>query len=272
MPTPGRRRAVGWRPGPRRSRPRLASASISPSGWGLVRPRRGCPFRDRRRQPRGIPNLPTRPFTPAGGGRGKSRPGGPAAPRAARADRKSKVAAWGVGRSSAPLSGARTGSRTGNVDPVHDDRKSKVAAWGVGRPSAALSGARTGSRTGNVGLGNPVGGWAPTRRAATATGTRSRGGSERVREMRSARVVMVSDLRRGEGMAYILYSTSCTGLAFRAARESSPSSMGRNGLRILPRATGGAGPRGRRGEGGGSCQRARRAAPGPSRCGTPPPS
>ncbi len=163
---------------------------------------------------------------------------------------------------------------TGNVDPVHDDRKSKVAAWGVGRPSAALSGARTGSRTGNVGLGNPVGGWAPTRRAATATatGTRSRGGSERVREMRSARVVMVSDLRRGEGMAYILDYTSCTGLAFRAARESSPNSMGRNGLRILPRATGGAGPRGCRGEGGGSCQRARRAATGPSRCGTPPPS
>ena len=84
--------------------------------------------------------------------------------------------------------------------------------------------------------------------------------------------MMVSDLRRGEGMAYILDYTSCTGLAFRAARESSPNSMGRNGLRILPRATGGAGPRGRRGEGGGSCQRARRAATGPSRCGTPPPS
>jgi hypothetical protein len=117
--------------------------------------------------PGGSPTHQRAPSAPAGGGRGTSRPGGPAAPRGARAD-----------------------------------RESQVAAWGVGRPSAALPGARTGGRTGDVGLGHPVGGGAPTRRAATATGTRSRGGSQPVREMRSARVVMVFDLRRGEGMAY----------------------------------------------------------------------
>ena len=207
VPTPGRRRLWG---GVLRDQGGVARASRRPPsrlrGGAWSGPGGGARSETGGVSPGGSPTCQRAPSAPAGGGRGKSRPGGPAAPRAARADRKSKVAAWGVGRPSAPLSGAHTGSRTGNVDPVHDDRKSKVAAWGVGRPSAALSGARTGSRTGNVGLGNPVGGWAPTRRAATATGTRSRGGSERVREMRrrSCRDGVRPQAGRGDGLYTII--------------------------------------------------------------------
>ncbi len=275
MPTPGRRCAVGWRSGTKEESPAPRVGLHLAFGVGLGPAPEGVPVpRPAASAPGGSPTCQRAPSAPAGGGRGKSRPGGPAAPRAARADRKSKVAAWGVGRPSGPLSGARTGSRTGNVDPVHDDRKSKVAAWGVGRPSAALSVRAPDSAPET---------WAWATRSAggrprAGPRPRPRRGPDRVAVANvcgrcgGARVVMVSDLRRGEGMAYILCYTSCTGLAFRAARESSPNSMGRNGLRILPRATGGAAPRGRRGEGGGSCQRARRAATGPSRCGTPPPS
>ena len=271
MPTPGRRRAVGWRSGTKEESPAARVGLHLAFGVGLGPAPEGVPVPRPAASAPGDPQPTNAPL---------QRPRGAVAARAGRVvpprrerpepteNRRSRRGAWVGHRRPFPV---RTGSRTGNVDPVHDDRKSKVAAWGVGRPSAALSGAHRIAHR-KRGPGQPGRRVGATRRAATATGTRSRGGSERVREMRSARVVMVSDLRRGEGMAYILDYTSCTGLAFRAARESSPNSMGRNGLRILPRATGGAGPRGRRGAGGGSCQRARRAATGPSRCGTPPPS
>ena len=134
MPTPGRRCAVGWRSGTKQESPAARVGLHLAFGVGLGPAPEGVPVpRPAASAPGGSPTNQRAPSAPAGGGRGKSRPGGPAAPRAARADRKSKVAAWGVGRLSAALSGAhRIAHRKRGPGP----RRPKIEGRGVGRGSA----------------------------------------------------------------------------------------------------------------------------------------
>ena len=135
MPTPGRRRAVGWRSGTKEESPAPRVGLHLAFGVGLGPAPEGVPVpRPAASAPGGSPTCQRAPSAPAGGGRGKSRPGGPAAPRAARADRKSKVAAWGVGRpSAAPF---RCAHRIAHRKRGPGPRRPKIEGRGVGRGSA----------------------------------------------------------------------------------------------------------------------------------------
>ncbi len=273
MPTPGRRRAVGWRSGTKEESPAPRVGLHLAFGVGLGPAPEGVPVPRPAASAPGDPQPTNAPL---------QRPRGAVAARAGRVvpprrerpepteNRRSRRGAWVGHRRPFPVRAPDRAPETWTRSTTTENRRSRRGAWVGHRRPFPVRAPDSAPET-----------WAWATRSAGGrprAGPRPRRGPDRVAVANvcgrcgGARVVMVSDLRRGEGMAYILYSTSCTGLAFRAARESSPNSMGRNGLRILPRATGGAGPRGRRGEGGGSCQRARRAATGPSRCGTPPPS